>query len=98
MAGAHQGKVNEIDNRGATFYIALYWANALAEQSEDDAIKQIFKPVADQLNDNESTIFDELMFAQGKPVEIGGYFMPDPAAATEQMRPSATLNRIVDQL
>ena len=91
-------KVNEIDNRGATFYIALYWANALADQSEDDAIKDIFEPVAAQLNENESTIFTELMAAQGKPVEIGGYFMPDPKAATEQMRPSATLNRIVDQL
>ncbi|MCP4722443.1 MAG: NADP-dependent isocitrate dehydrogenase [Desulfobacteraceae bacterium] len=90
--------VNEIDNRGATFYIALYWTNALAAQSEDDYIRQIFKPVACQLNENEGIIFNELLSAQGKPVEIEGYFMPDPKIAAKQMRPSATFNQIVDHL
>jgi len=91
-------KVNEIDNRGATFYIALYWANALAEQSEDESIRKIFKPAAEQLNGNESRIFDELLSVQGKPAEIRGYFLPEPEAAAEHMRPSSTFNEIIDQL
>ncbi|MDM8516484.1 NADP-dependent isocitrate dehydrogenase [Desulfobacterales bacterium HSG16] len=91
-------KVNEIDNRGATFYVALYWANALADQSEDDSIKQVFKPIATRLNENEGIILNELMSAQGKPVDIEGYFMPDTKAAAQQMRPSAIFNRIMDRL
>ena len=91
-------KVNEIDNRGATFYIALYWANALADQSENEDIRQVFAPVAAALNENEVIISNELLSAQGKTVDVGGYFMPDPEAAARQMRPSNTLNKIIDAL
>ena len=91
-------RVKEIDNRGSSFYIALYWAGALADQSGDDQIKQIFKPVAEKLVENETMITDELLAAQGEPVEIKGYFMPDPVSAEEQMRPSTRFNQIIGSL
>jgi isocitrate dehydrogenase len=89
-------KVNEIDNRGTHFYLALYWAKALAEQNEDRNLKSEFEKVAKYLQDNEDKINDELLKAQGQPQEIDGYYFPDEALVSEKMRPSSTLNAIVD--
>jgi len=91
-------KVNEIDNRGSTYYLALAWAKALAAQNEDADLKQRFTPVAAALAANESKITQELLAAQGKPVDIGGYYFPDDEKCAAAMRPSATLNAIIDQL
>jgi isocitrate dehydrogenase len=89
-------KVGEIDNRGSHYYLALYWAQALAAQSKDAALADRFAPVAAALADNEATINAELIGAQGHPVDMGGYFRPDPAKVSAAMRPSATLNTIID--
>ncbi len=89
-------KVNEIDNRGSTFYLALAWAKALAAQDEDAELRQRFAPVAAALEKNERQIAAELLGAQGKPVDIGGYYLPDDALCAAAMRPSATLNAIID--
>ena len=89
-------KVNELDNRGSHFYLALYWAQALASQSEDEELQSQFSQVAQQLADNETVIVDELNAAQGSPVDLGGYYDPDEAKMAAAMRPSETLNRIVD--
>ena len=91
-------KVNEIDNRGSTFYLALAWAKALAAQDEDGELKQRFTPVAAALAANEGKITQELLAAQGKPVDIGGYYFPDDARCAAAMRPSATLNAIIDRM
>ncbi len=91
-------KVGQIDNRGSHFYLALYWAQALAEQARDKELKARFAPVARQLGDNEETIAKELIAAQGKPVDIGGYYFPDPEKTSRAMRPSAALNAIVDAI
>ncbi len=91
-------KVNEIDNRGSTFYLALYWAQALAAQTDDLALSERFQDIARQLNAHESTITSELLAAQGQPVDLGGYFRPDQAAASEAMRPSQTFNAIIDDM
>jgi isocitrate dehydrogenase len=91
-------KVNEIDNRGSTFYLTLYWAEALAEQSADEDLKARFAPVANALSEAAERIDAELLAAQGRPVDVGGYFRPDPALAGKEMRPSDTLNRILDTL
>ncbi len=91
-------KVGEIDNRGSHFYLALYWAQALAEQTEDKNLAARFATVAKQMVDNEAKISGELLGAQGKPVDIGGYYHPDDAKATKAMRPSPTLNAIVDAI
>ncbi|RKZ09543.1 NADP-dependent isocitrate dehydrogenase, partial [bacterium] len=91
-------KVNEIDNRGATFYLALYWAQALAAQDEDAEIKARLEPVAKALADSEAAIIAELLAAQGEAVDIGGYYHPDPEKCARAMRPSATFNRIIDGL
>ena len=91
-------KVNEIDNRGSTFYLALAWAKALAAQDEDLGLKQRFTPVADALSANEAKITKELLAAQGKPVDIGGYYFPDDDQCAAAMRPSATLNAIIDRM
>ena len=91
-------KVNEIDNRGATFYLALYWAQALAAQNEDAALRERFAPLAKALAENETTIAKELLAAQGTRVDLGGYYLPDDAKATAAMRPSATFNAIIDRL
>jgi isocitrate dehydrogenase len=90
-------KVNELDNRGSHFYVAMYWAQALAG-SDDAELAARFTPVADALVANEATILSELLAAQGAPVEIGGYYQPDEALVTEAMRPSATLNTIIAQV
>jgi isocitrate dehydrogenase len=89
-------KVNELDNRGSHFYLALYWAEALAAQDDDAELKAHFAPVAKALADNEATIVAELNGAQGAPVDIGGYYAPTAALASKAMRPSATLNAIID--
>ncbi|MCG6921669.1 MAG: NADP-dependent isocitrate dehydrogenase [Acidobacteria bacterium] len=89
-------KVNEIDNRGSTFYLALYWAQALAAQDEDAELKARFGPVARALEENEAKITEELLAAQGKPVDLGGYYMPDETLAEAAMRPSPTFNAIID--
>ena len=89
-------KVNEIDNRGSTFYLALYWAQALAAQSEDARLQARFAAVARELAENEAKIAEELLAAQGSPVDMGGYYLPDEAMAEKQMRPSPTFNAIID--
>ncbi len=91
-------KVHEIDNRGSTFYLALYWARALAAQDEDQALRERFAPVAKRLAENETTITEELLAAQGASVDVGGYYLPDDEMAEKAMRPSATLNAIIDAL
>jgi len=85
-------KVGQIDNRGSHFYLALYWAQALAAQTKDAALAAKFKPLADALTANEAKIDAELIGAQGKPVDTGGYYAPDFAKTSAAMRPSATLN------
>jgi isocitrate dehydrogenase len=91
-------KVHELDNRGSHYYIALYWAEALAEQSRDADLQARFARVARQLADNEARIIEELNAVQGHPVDIGGYYHPDEALCAKAMRPSATLNKIVDAI
>jgi len=91
-------KVRELDNRGSHFYLALYWAQALADQTDDPELAAIFAPVAEELAANEETIVNELAAVQGQPVDMGGYFSPDPAKVAAAMRPSATLNRIIDNV
>jgi isocitrate dehydrogenase len=93
-----QRKIGEIDNRGSHFYLAMYWARALADQARDSDLRAIFGPVARDLEQNEAAIVAELNGVQGRPVDIGGYYHPDPAAAAGAMRPSATLNGLVDAL
>jgi isocitrate dehydrogenase len=88
-------KVNELDNRGSHFYLAMYWARALAAQTDDAGLAERFKPVAEALATNESKIVDELIAAQGSAVDIGGYYLPSPELAAKAMRPSATLNQII---
>jgi isocitrate dehydrogenase len=87
-------KVHEIDNRGSTFYLTLYWAKALASQTADSALAESFRSVAAALEENEERIVAELDAAQGSPQDLGGYYRPDPDAATRAMCPSATLNGI----
>ncbi|TAM48137.1 MAG: NADP-dependent isocitrate dehydrogenase [Acidobacteria bacterium] len=91
-------KVNEIDNRGATFYLALYWAQALAAQTGDAAMRARFAPVAKALAESEATIARELLAAQGRPVDLGGYYLPDDVRAEREMRPSPTFNAVIDAL
>jgi len=93
-----QRKVGEIDNRGSHFYLATYWARALADQQNEPDLAALFKAVAEELERNESTIVAELNGVQGKPTEIGGYYHQDPAKMSAAMRPSPTLNRIIDAL
>ena len=90
--------VGELDNRGSHFYLALYWAEALAGQTDDKELKATFTPVAKALTDSEAKIIGELNGAQGKPVDIGGYYRPDNAKVSKAMRPSATLNAIIDSI
>ncbi|WP_210488089.1 NADP-dependent isocitrate dehydrogenase [Rufibacter aurantiacus] len=90
-------KVGGIDNRGSHFYLALYWAQALAEQSKNEELKARFSSLAQALTENEEKIVQEQIAAQGRPVDLGGYFHPDFNKAAEAMRPSATLNAFIDQ-
>ena len=91
-------KVNEIDNRGSTFYLAMYWAQALAAQDKDEEMKARFAGIAAELADSEDKITGELLAAQGEPVDLGGYFLPDESKAGKAMRPSATFNAIIDAM
>ncbi|WP_312320523.1 NADP-dependent isocitrate dehydrogenase [Stenotrophomonas sp.] len=91
-------KLGGIDNRGSHFYIALYWAQALAAQDEDAKLKAKFAPLAKALTDNEQAIVAELAAVQGKAVDIGGYYRPDLAKVSKAMRPSATFNAALDAL
>jgi isocitrate dehydrogenase len=91
-------KVNELDNRGSHFFLALYWAQELAKQTDDTALAAKFAPIAEALTSKQADIVDELNAVQGKPVDIGGYYMPDDAKAIAAMRPSATFNSIIDSI
>ncbi len=91
-------KVNELDNRGSHFYLAMYWAQALAEQTGDAALQARFAPLAKQLEENEAAIAEELIAAQGQPVDMGAYFSPDAEKTLKAMRPSATFNAALDAL
>ena len=91
-------RVNELDTRGSHFYLALYWADALAKQTQDSELQARFAPIARQLAANEDKIVQELNDAQGQPVDIGGYYHPNEEMASKAMRPSATLNSIVDAI
>jgi len=91
-------KVGEIDNRGSHFYLALYWAQALAARDNSSGLAARFKPLADLLSANEKKIYDELIAAQGKPQELGGYYRPDDAKTSAAMRPSKTLNEALATL
>lgn len=91
-------KVGSIDNRGSHFYLALYWAEALANQTADAALAEKFKPVAAAMQSNEAAINEELIGAQGKPQEISGYYRPDESKTYKVMRPSAKLNEIIDSI
>ena len=91
-------RVNELDTRGSHFYLALYWAQALARQTSDPELQARFKPVAEQMAADEEKIVQELNDAQGQPVDIGGYYHPNQELAASAMRPSSTLNAIVDNL
>ena len=91
-------KLGGIDNRGSHFYLAMYWAQALAEQNDDAALKARFAPLAEVLTSNEQKIVEELAAVQGKAVDIGGYYRPDLAKASKAMRPSATLNAAIASL
>jgi isocitrate dehydrogenase len=91
-----QRKIGELDNRGSHFYLAMYWARALADQKQDPKLGKKFADVAKALEANEAKILAELTQVQGKPVDIAGYYHPDPKLAAAAMRPSPTLNKIVD--
>ena len=91
-------RVNELDTRGSHFYLALYWAQMLAQQTQDPELQARFSEVARQMADNEDNIVQELIDAQGQPVDIGGYYHPHDEMAAKAMRPSATLNAIVDAI
>ena len=91
-------KVGQLDTRGSHFYLAMYWAQALAEQNDDTELKAVFTPVAQQLTDNETTIVEELNCVQGKSVELGGYYLPDKEMVSQLMRPSSSFNSIIDTL
>jgi isocitrate dehydrogenase len=91
-------KAGELDNRGSHYYLALYWAEALAAQTTNRDVQQRFTQIAEQLAAKEATIIQELASAEGNPVDIGGYYMPDNAKVTQAMRPSATLNAIIDSM
>ena len=91
-------KVNELDTRGSHFYLAFYWAQALAEQTENVSLQETFADLAARLTECESTIVEELITAQGEAVEIGGYYHPDEEQASRAMRPSATFNAVLNTL
>jgi isocitrate dehydrogenase len=89
-------RVNELDNRGSHFYVAMYWAQAVAAQDKNAALKAKFAGLAQQLSQHEATILAELLAAQGSPVDIGGYYHSDEAKTSAAMRPSPTLNAAIE--
>ena len=97
-AKAPSRKVNEIDNRGSSFYLAMYWARALATQDKDAALRERFTAIATSMENAESQIVDELLAAQGSAIDVGGYYVPNPQLTEKAMRPSPTLNTIIDEM
>ena len=93
-----QRRLGAIDNRGSHFYLAMYWAEALANQSSDADLSNQFKSLAEALIQNESAIVEELNAVQGSPVNIGGYYRPDESLVSNAMRPSKTLNSLLGSL
>src|SRR5690606_20911510 len=91
-------KVGQIDNRGSHFYLAQYWAEALSVQDQDSELKNLFSPIAEQLISQEAEINAELIAAQGKPQDIGGYYSPEDDLLTQAMRPSTILNNIISSI
>jgi isocitrate dehydrogenase len=91
-------KVGQIDNRGSHYYLAMYWAQALAGQTKDKELQARFAGVAKQLGDSEAKINQELLASQAKPMDIGGYYDPDPVKTSKAMRPSGTFNAIIDAI
>ena len=91
-------KVNEIDDRGSHFWLSLFWAEALAAQSDDAELASVFGPIAEDLRNNAETIDKELLDAQGNAADLGGYYWPDEEKTSAVMRPSATFNKIIDAL
>jgi isocitrate dehydrogenase len=91
-------RIGQIDNRGSHFYLAMYWAEALAAQTKDSELQAIFAPIAKELEENEAKINDELIGTQGKPQEIGGYYQPNSELTSKAMRPSATFNAILAKI
>ena len=94
----HARKLGQIDNRGSHFYLAQYWAQELAQQTEDAALAAKFAGLAKALTDGEEQMVSELLAVQGQPVDLGGYYRPDDAKAAAAMRPSATFNQALAQL
>lgn len=90
-------RLGKIDNRGSHFYLAMYWARELADQTKDARLQEIFKPIAEALEQNEQSINEELLGAQNRPEDIGGYYHPDPVKTEKAMRPSSTFNSILDK-
>jgi isocitrate dehydrogenase len=90
--------VNEMDVRGSHFYLAMYWAEALAAQTDDAALQKIFQRVAESMSMKEAVINQELIAAQGKKLDIGGYYKPNEDLLNKYMRPSQTLNTIVSSI
>ena len=97
-AKAPSRKVHEIDNRGSQYFLARYWAEAVATQTEDAALAEKFAPIAKALADGEETILAELNGAQGPAQDVGGYYRPNVERATAAMRPSSTFNEIIDAI
>jgi isocitrate dehydrogenase len=91
-------RTGELDNRGSHFYLSLYWAQALAAQNEDAELQAHFAPLAKALGENEAQIVAELAEVQGKAMDIGGYYFPEPAKTSAVMRPSATFNAALDTI
>ena len=91
-------KVGELDTRGSHFFLALYWAEALASQDEDSDLKSLFREISESLSKASDTIEMELLDAQGSPQDIGGYYLPDAAKVAGAMRPSGTFNSILDRI
>jgi len=91
-------KIGQIDNRGSHFYLAMYWAQELAKQTQDADLAASFKPVAEALTSNEATIVAELNEVQGKAADIGGYYKPDEVKISSVMRPSASFNKVIDSI
>jgi isocitrate dehydrogenase len=89
-------KLGQLDNRGSHFYLALYWAKAMASQTDHPVLAARFSALTDDLAKHEAMIVDELTAVQGSPVDIGGYYLPDPGLTSRAMRPSDTFNRILD--
>ena len=90
--------LTQLDNRGSSYYLAMYWAQAVSEQTDNAELAERFAAVATALADNEAAIIDELNAAQGQGVDTGGYYNPDDELAGQAMRPSATLNAIIDSI